>query len=68
MAKVIIKFDDDMPANAFAMWAEDGGMLEAFNESRHSTNLVNAGYGELSETDVTLDPSDRSVEHDIEIR
>jgi len=68
MARVTITFDDDMPANAFAMWAETGEMLDAFNQSRHSTNLVNAGYGELSETDVTMDNASKSVEHEIEIR
>ena len=68
MAKVIITFKNDLAANAFALWAEDGGMLEAFNESSHSTNLVKAGGGELSETDVTMDNAEYLIEHEVEIR
>ena len=68
MAKVVITFDNDLAANAFAMWAEEGDMLEQFNQTSHSTNLIKAGGGELSETDVTMDSSEYDVEHEVEIR
>lgn len=69
MAKVKLIIEDDLMANAIALWFEDGDALDMFCKTKTYKKALELGASEISDTwcSVCLDDSGYLVEHDITI-